>query len=317
MTFFDKADKFKHWADVKHRHGAMPLHGIFSCSDPAEVEKEYQEIHAAGIDYVLMDDTNCIGVDDGLVNKAITAWFDYADKQPEADRIKIAIAAGGELNGHADTKGWTAAVNYLYDHFSHRPSYLRVNGKPVFYWYIEKDIEPNWDDRRWVVRKTYHFFRTGDQLKHGGWGYGADDDARPDGLPCASIHPGWDLDVNRVYARVGGDHYCQCWRRAIESHASSILLSDWNGWNEGTALSECSRWLDHYGEPTPTWYMDLTREYVKLFKGKLEEGAYYRVEGNPDVFRYTAGKFVYQNEYPDGKPTVLVPPGYVKGLPPP
>jgi len=34
MTFFNGDDKFHHWADVKRRHGAMPLNSPFSCSDP-------------------------------------------------------------------------------------------------------------------------------------------------------------------------------------------------------------------------------------------------------------------------------------------
>ena len=315
MTFFDKADKFHHWSDVKRRHAAMPVGGPFSCSDPTEIAKEYAAIRNAGIDYVLLDDTNTLYVDDGLIDKAVQAWFDYSDKQPANQRLQIAIAAGGELNQHEDPKSWTAAVNDLFKRYAQRPSYLRANGKPVLYWYIEKDVLPNWADTRWTVRQTYHFFRTADQMTHGGWGYGAEITPRASGLDCASVHPGWNLDLPG-YPRRDGDHYCDQWCRAIESHPRSVLLSDWNGWNEGTALAESMRWLDHYGEPTPTWYMDLTRGYVNLFKLKFVEGAYYRPEGQPPVYQYVKGAFIHRNEYPDGKPVIVVPKGATQPFPP-
>ena len=177
-------------------------------------------------------------------------------------------------------------------------------------------MDPNWTDSRWSIRKTYHFFRTADQMTHGGWGYGADGTPRVSDLDCASIHPGWDLDLPG-HPRRNGDLYCENWCRAIDSRAKSVLLSDWNGWNEGTALGESMRWLDHYGEPTPTWYEELTKGYVSLFKQRFVEGAYYRPEGQPPVYRYTGGAFIHQGEYPDGKPVIVVPAGAIRGFPPP
>ncbi len=315
MTMFDEADQFHHWNDVRKRHASMPVSGPFSCSDPAEVAKEYGEIRDAGIDYVLLDDTNTIGVDGGLVDKAVQAWFDYSDAQPKGQRLSLAIAAGGELNQHSDPVAWRRAVDTLYVRYAHRPSYLKAEGKPVLYWYIERDVDSNWADSRWTVRRTYHFFRTKDQFTFGGWGYGSDDSPRPDGLACASIQPGWDQS-GPGFPRNGGDTYCNRWIRALQSHARSILLSDWNGWNEGTALSRSLRWLDHYGEPTPTWYIDLTRGYVQLFKGHPVEGFYYREDGQPDLYQFSSGRFVYQSEYPDSKPTIVAPKGQLPGFPP-
>lgn len=315
MTMFDKADKFGHWGDVVRRGGAMPIEGPTSGSDPVAVAKMYQDIRDAGIDYVLMDDTNTVFVDERLIDKAIEAWFDYGDKQPADKRLQIAIAAGGELNQHDNPYTWHKAVDYLFDKYANRPSAMRVGGKPVLYWYVEKDVEPGWTDSRWTIRRCYHFNLTERSLKDGGWGYGAHDSPRPDNLPCASIQPGWDLGPPG-WPREGGELYARRWSRALASHAGSILLSDWNGWNEGTALAESSRWTDTYGTPCPDWYIQYTREYVRLFKGKLTPGDYFRVDGQPDVFLYSGGRFVYQNAYPHKHPVLVVPPNFIKGLPP-
>ena len=315
MTMLDQKDKFGHWADIGRRKGAMPIGGPFSCSDPAEVEREYSAIRKAGISYVLLDDTNTTMVDDGLIDKSVKAWFDYSDRQPANQRLQIAIAAGGELNQHSSPKLWHEAVDYLYKTFANRPSYLKIDGKPVLYWYIEVDTEPNWTDQRWIIRKTFHFFRTADQFRNGGWGYGADDSTRPEGLDCASIQPGWDLSLPG-FPRNGGQTYCNRWVKALQSNAKSILLSDWNGWNEGTALSESNEWKDNYGDSTPTWYAQLTNGYVQLSHGHLVEDNYYRLDGAPDVFKWTKGRFEYQGEFPHHKAVIVVPPGYIKGFPP-
>lgn len=315
MTMLDQADKFGHWADVKRREATMPVGGPFSCSDPDVIARTYSAIRKTGIDYILLDDTNTLFVDDGLIDKAVKAWFDYSDKQPIGERLQIAIAAGGELNQHSDPVSWSKAVDILFARYASRPSYLRVNNKPVLYWYIEKDVQSKWTDSRWTIRKTYHFFRTEDGFRNGGWGYGANDATRPEGLECASIQPGWDLSPPG-FPRKGGELYCSRWSRAISSNPGSILLSDWNGWNEGTALSESASWHDNYGDPAPSWYIDLTHGFVQLFKGKLIDGFFYRLDGAPEVFRYSNQQFVYQGQYPHGKPVVIVPPGYVRGFPP-
>jgi hypothetical protein len=315
MTMFDRLDKFQHWSDVRWRKAAEPLEGAFSCSDPDYVARTYQAIRKAGIDYILLDDTNTLFVDDGLIDKAVKAWFDYADSQLGAQRIPIAIAAGGELNQHGNPDAWHQASAYLFQKYAYRMSYLRSNGKPVLYWYIEKDVEPNWTDPRWTIRKTFHFFRTEDSFRNGGWGYGSSDITRPEGLQCASIQPGWDLSAPGS-PRNGGETYANRWCKSIGSNAKSVLLSDWNGWNEGTALTESNSWQDSYGAVSPSWYLDMTKGFVQLFKGKVVDGLYYRLDGSPDVFLYTKGKFIYQGEFPHLKPIIVVPAGHIKGFPP-
>ena len=51
---------------------------------------------------------------------------------------------------------------------------MRVGGKPVLHWYVEKDVWPEWTDARWTIRRTNHFLWSSRQPLDGGWGYGAD-----------------------------------------------------------------------------------------------------------------------------------------------
>jgi hypothetical protein len=99
-----------------------------------------------------------VWVDNSRSDGLIRTWFDFMDAKPAQERIPIAIAAGGELNQHNRRDAWTEAVEYLWQTYARRPSYMRVNGKPVLHWYVEKDVWPEWTDARWTIRRTNHFF---------------------------------------------------------------------------------------------------------------------------------------------------------------
>ncbi|MEN6357052.1 MAG: stalk domain-containing protein [Armatimonadota bacterium] len=311
-SFYPKGQGPYHWDDVVARGADMPLGGPYILSDPDVIKRQISQMHECGIDFILMDDTNTVWVDNSLVDKNIRAWFDYMDKLPGDERIPIAIASGGELNQHTDKNSWLKAVDYLYDTYAKRPSYLYENGKPVLHWYIEKDVWPEWHDERWNIRRTYHFFRTQDQVANGGWGYGSDEYPRCI-KECLSFHPGWNLSPPG-HKRESGDFYRQRWMNALRCEPEHVLLSDWNGWNEGTALEDSNSWKDTYGDTAPPWYRLLTQGYVAAYNGNLVDGFYYRDESQPHIVLWTNGELEPQSEYPHKIPVISLPSGMLDRL---
>jgi hypothetical protein len=93
-----------------------------------------------------------------------------------------------------------------------------------------------------------------------------------------------------------------------------ILISDWNGWSEGTAIEDSDSWKDTYGDIAPSWYRLLTQGYVAAYKGRLIEGFYYRDESKPNVYRWKDGKLEYQGAYPHKVPVIVLPPGMMDKL---
>jgi hypothetical protein len=312
ITFFTAKDEFHHWADVNKRRGAMPLGGTYSAGDPAVIERQWRELREAGIDWLLMDDTNTVFVDNRAIDQNIRAWFDFMDARPEAERIPIAIAAGGELNQHGNRESWTSAVDYLWKTYAQRPSYLRDHGKPVLHWYIEKEqVWPDWDDRRWTVRKTYHFFNQTSARDNGGWAYGSD--IKPIETPeCISFHPGWDLSPPG-HPRGTGHRYRYSWMRAIAAQPRHILLSTWNGFNEGDALEDSDAWRDPSGKPAPQWYRRMTRGYIAAYKGLLLEGCYYQTPAGRRPYRFSNGKLT-PRQPPQGEPPIILTAAELKSV---
>lgn len=310
--FYSEGYENPHWAGVKSRGQAVPVAGPESSRNPAVMERQFRQMKQCGIDFMVMDDTNCVWVDSSRIDHTIRAWFDFMDAKPAAERIPLAIAVGGELNQHGNKDAWTEAVEYLWNTYAHRPSHLKVDGKPVLHWYIEKDVWPDWDDKRWTIRRTYHFFRMDGQMKHGGWGFGSD--THPPCLEeCMSFHPGWDLSPPGI-PREDGDTYRRRWINALKCMPRHVLLSDWNGWAEGTALEDSDRWKDTYGNAAPSWYRMLTQGYVAAYKGRLVKDFYYRDESLPHLYRWDGNSLKWTNAYPKSTPAIVLPAGRLESL---
>jgi len=311
-VFYSAGFENPHWQGVRARWQALPVGGPESSADPQVMERQLRQMRECGIDFVVMDDTNCVWVDNSRIDGLIRTWFAFMDAKPPEERIPIAIAAGGELNQHGLRDAWAKAVDYLWETFAHRPSYLRVDGKPVLHWYIEKDVWPDWDDSRWAIRKTYHFFWSARQAENGGWGYGSDPNL-PFVGECASFWPGWDLSPPGI-PREGGDLYRRLWIKALKAKPRHVLLSDWMGWCEGTSLEDSDRWVDTYGDPAPGWYRLLTQGYVAAYKGNLVDGFYYRDEERPPVYHWDGKQLAWVTAYPRGVPVIVLPGGLLAKL---
>ncbi len=306
-VFYSAGFENSHWAEVRSRGQALPIGGPESSADPKVMERQYRQMRECGVDFIVMDDTNCVWVDNSRIDGLIKAWFDFMDAKPARSRIPIAIAAGGELNQHSKRDAWLEAVDYLWKTFASRPSYLRDAGKPVLHWYVEKDVWPEWTDIRWTIRRTNHFFWSSRQATDGGWGYGSDPNL-PGVKECMSFWPGWDLSPPGI-SREGGALYRRQWLKALKVDPRHVLLSDWMGWLEGTSLEDSDRWTDTYGNPAPAWYRLLTQGYVAAYKGRLVAGFCYRDEDQPQVFRWDGRRLTPLAVDPPGRPVVVLPAG--------
>jgi len=311
-VFYSAGFDNQHWRAVRDRGGALPLGGPESSADPQVMERQFRQMQECGIEFLVMDDTNCVWVDNSRIDGLIRTWFDFMDAKPAHERIPIAIAAGGELNQHNRREAWLEAVEYLWQTYSGRPSYMRVGGKPVLHWYVEKDVWPEWTDARWTIRRTNHFLWSARQPVDGGWGYGSDPQL-PGIKECMSFWPGWDLSPPGI-SREGGDLYRRQWIKVLKVQPRHILLSDWCGWCEGTAIEDSPRWTDTYGDPAPAWYRLLTQGYVAAYNGRLVDGFYYRDQAQAEVYRWDGTSAAYISAYPSRIPVIVLPEGMLTTL---
>lgn len=182
------------------------------------------------------------------------------------------------------------SLKYLLSSHVQHPAYLRMDGKPViFFWREQKYTVETWRSIRstvdpnhqsiWIaegVDASYLSVFDGHHLYSVGWAKDVAAQLRTwgtrtraagtDKIWIATVMPGNDDTRTKrkgayVRERLGGEFYRETWRGALASKPDWIIISTWNEWVEGTMI-----------EPSVTYgnlYLDITREFATRFKAGL------------------------------------------------
>jgi len=305
-------DQFNHWADCH----VLPLRGQYGAGDPAVIAEHYAAFRDMGIDFLIMDDTNGCGNDDGRIAGNIRAWFDFMDARPEAERVPICIGGGGEMRAEG-AAGQQRAASFYFESWARRPSYFRLDGKPLLLVDTDDNYGPgDFDDGRFTVRWAYN----GDNVESMGrrqtWGWGCVGQCPV--LPeSMAIWPGHRFH-HRVIAqgkdtdeepREGGRLYARNWLHILKANPEFVTIADWNNFQEETAIESSYAWQDPRGYCVPDLYVRITRAYSRLRSEQMVPGEYYRDEDSPDVFLFDGKALVHQGATPRWATVIVTPAG--------
>lgn len=149
-----------HW-DAWTRYD--PVAGRYSSGDPTTQRREIAEMKAAGIDYMLLDDTNGINNDGGAIDANIRNLFTTMQGLPASQRVPIAFALGAAEYKQSIADA-TVETNYVAG-FANTYSdfYFQWRGKPLIVQYGPWDVAGevsesirNWRDDRFTFRYAAH-----------------------------------------------------------------------------------------------------------------------------------------------------------------
>jgi len=197
------------------------------------------------------------------------------------------------------------ALRYVLQVHAQHPSFLRVEGRPViFFWRLDSiplapgqtplkawqavrdQVDPD-HESIWIaegVEIAYQQVFDGHHLYSiawsqdvhatlSDWGYRMrryNAQHETDKLWVATVMPGYDdLKTGRVNAfvreREDGQFYWDTWQAAMDSGADWVVITSWNEWVEGSQI-----------EPSVSYgnlYLDLTAELAAQFKAQVEASA--------------------------------------------
>jgi hypothetical protein len=311
-VWWTKDDQFHHWSNCHH----FPVRGRYTAGDPDVIADHYKQFRDLGVDFLIMDDTNCIGNDGGRINDNIRAWFDSMDARPAGERIPICIGGGGEMREQGRS-GQQRAADFYYATWAQRPSYFRLEGKPLLLVDTDDNYGPgDFDDARFTVRWAYNGDNHESMLRRRTWGWGSYEPALV--LPeCMSIWPGHRFPQYVVKQgqdpleepREGGRLYVRMWLRVLKARPQFVTVADWNNFEEDTAIENSYSWEDPRGHAVPDLYTRITRACSRLRTATLVKGEYYRDEDDPDVFLFDGRRLVYQGSEPRRAAVILTPAG--------
>ena len=308
-------DAFRHWTNC-HR---FPVLGHYSAGDHSTITNHFAQFRDLGIDFLIMDDTNVAGNDQGRINKNIQAWFEFMDQQPEKDRIPICIGSGGEMRMSGAASQTNAANFYYKEWVEKHPTYFRLKDKPLLLLDTDKNYGPgDFRDERFTVRWAYN----GDNHKaikeRKTWGWGSYEPA-PILEECMSIWPGHRFPYHVANLgqdpleepREGGNLYARMWLRVLKAQPEYVTIADWNNFEEETAIEDSYAWEDPRGHCVPNLYTRITRAYSRLRDKKLVKGEFYKDENKPEVWGYDGKVLVHQSAMLLRATVILVPAGWL------
>ncbi len=311
-VWWTKDDQFRHWVNC-HR---MPVRGRYTAGDPGIIAADYARFRELGVDFLIMDDTNCAGNDGGRINDNIRAWFDFMDRRPVAERIPICIGGGGEMRGEGRA-GQKRAADFYHGAWAQRPSYFLLEGRPLLLVDTDKNYGPgDFDDPRFTVRWCYNGDNHKAMLERKTWGWGSYEPA-PILPECMSIWPGHRFPKYVEQQgqdpleepREGGNLYVRMWLRVLKAAPRYVTVADWNNFEEETAIEESYAWEDPRGHATPDLYVRITRAYSRLRTETLVKGECYRDEHAPEVYLYDGRRLVHQTAMPRRAAVIVTPAG--------
>ncbi|HOA75171.1 MAG TPA: hypothetical protein PL151_17945 [Phycisphaerae bacterium] len=310
-------DEYRHWCNCN----VFPTRGRYTAGDPAVIADHYAQMRDMGVDFIIMDDTNCAGVDGGRINDNIRAWFDFMDARPAAERIPICIGSGGEMRGGGKA-AQARAADFYWEAWAQRPSYFKLEGKPLLLVDTDDNYGPgDFDDPRFTVRWAYNGDNFESMGKRQTWGWGSYEPA-PIVSECMSIWPGHrfpgpvrkqGLDPLEE-PREGGQLYVRMWLRVLKARPRYVTVADFNNFEEETAIEASYTWEDPRGHAVPDLYIRITRACSRLRTETPVKGEYYRDENEPEVYLFDGRQFVHQNAMPRRATVILTPAGMLERM---
>ncbi len=259
-------------------------YGRYDTLDEKEGIFHLDEMTKAGIDFIIMDQTNNIDVENGCINaralataRRIKKWNDAGNKP-----IRYCSAVGGIQWSHDfATVEYEAKLmweRYVNTELGSEKYHYYLDGKPLLIAYCVDENEWNAykGDKTFANRFTIRFGTGSIGDKKEQWGWAATEGTQYTGNEeSAIVMPGWR---NRCgydpVLRGEGEFYKKCWETVLkyEKLPRVVIINSFNEFAERTAVFPA----DAEAEPIPEdrykgdLYWEMTKKYIAELKARDE-----------------------------------------------
>ena len=315
-AWWTQDDRYQHWGHCQR----LPLRGKYTAGDPAVIAADYAQFRELGVDFLIMDDTNGADNDGGRIKDNIRAWFEFMDARTATERIPICIAGGGEMRSEGRA-GQQRAADFYWAWCARRPSYFRLQGRPLLLVDTDKNTDPAISTTSGSPSAGSTTATTMRPWKNARPGDGAVSEPARQVKECMSIWPGHRFPIQvAAWARTQWKHPRR--RPVVHSRVASRAqnaspirdrgrLEQLRGGNGSGGQLRLGRPPRIRGSrPLSPHYP----RYSRLRNETLVKGEYFRSETDPKVFLFDGQALVYQAAMPRRAAVILVPDALFQAL---
>ncbi len=254
----------------------------YDSGDSIAIREHLKELSEAKIDYLLMDETNNLYVENGVIfNRAIAVAKEIKkwNENPANRPMRYVFAIGGiQFSGQPSTleteakEVWNNVINRAGT--GGLDTYLMQNGKPLLIcYYGQESYREAWKsyDHTWSDKFTIRWCNGVNSGTPDLYGWGI-----PNGSINSSflmeVMPGWNNHQGWFVSRNGGNFYKNsCWERVLSKLPQQVIINSYNEYAEETAVARTNTSLltgNSEKWSAPDYYWNLTVDYVSKYKTK-------------------------------------------------
>ena len=265
------------WKDWDIRYDPIlpdGTYGLYDSGDKEIIMFHLKELTEAGIDFIIMDQTNHIDVGGGFINdraiavaQCIQEWNDAGNKPI---RYCSAIGAIQWEPAGKTIEDEAVLLNNRYLRKEWGDSYYMVDGKPLLVVYgdggeqIWKEYKDGGGQSKYCDKFTLRWADNQSRPGYYGWAY---DKGTQQDENVMVVMAGWDNRKGHTpVPRNHGEWYRNSWKQVFTAKKAPkiIVINSFNEYAENTGLHTAK--TDYYGNDAPDLYWNMTKQYIALFR---------------------------------------------------
>ncbi|MFX0100533.1 MAG: hypothetical protein ACFFCS_13245 [Candidatus Hodarchaeota archaeon] len=265
------------------------------------IDEHLSMISAAGIDFLILDETNNLYVDHGYIfNRAkvlasrVNAWNSNSSNRP----LRYAIVTGGIQFPPNNPATLEFEAGEVWEQFVNtvdggEKNYYHLEGKPLLVNYCSPDVQDAW--RAWEGNKSaanQFTLRWADSSRGNVYGWEMRSGSVP-GDEVMVVMPGWNNNKGApTTSRQNGTFYTQrCWDEvfATWNKPEIVIINSFNEYAEETAVcpadtsnvvAPTEKWYNQDGVLDADMYWDMTIENIQRLRNGYQSPRVYLILGH-------------------------------------
>ena len=287
--YFIKQNIYNTWDawHIKYLPLTLGSYQTYDSGNVSVIDEHLSMIAAAEIDFLLLDETNNLYVDEGYIflrAKVLTSRIHEWNSNPAHRPIKYAIVIGGNQFS-SDPVTLANEAGEVWSQFANTTdggieNYYHLDGKPLLVDYCSEDQRETWF--RWNGSKanaekfTLRWAKSPAGFNDYGWEVRS---GTVQGDETMIVMPGWNNNKGaEPVSRQNGAYYSLgCWEAVLAASRRPriVVINSFNEYAEETAVAPADtrnvtgtteRWSDRSGAIDNFMYWNMTRMYINCMR---------------------------------------------------